>query len=255
MLRHTILLTATLVTALAPSGRAAAWATVIQVIDGDTVVAQLEETGSAEVVRLLGVDAPEETRPDRPKYKWAQLAQQALANVVLRNRVRLEFSPEAERDRFGRMLAYLHTEGGADVNGSMIARGLGLHFERYPHLRFDEYRRLQEEAERHRRGVFKKPRKDLTARATPADSATPTSATPTRSGSAEVAPAKATSPKETKKLRYFVSLTNKIHREDCENDYVRRDIEAKNGRFFDSYREAEVEGTSHCKVCRPYLQR
>lgn len=251
---RTLWIAAALATALAPAGRAA-WAHVTQVIDGDTVVVQLEESGAAEVVRLLGVDAPEEYRPDRPKFKWAQLARQALANVVLRKRVRLEFNPEAERDRFGRMLAYLHTEKGADVNAAMIARGLGLHFERYPHPRFDAYRRLQEEAETNMRGVFKKARKNLSARATTANWATPTSAAPTRAAE-PTTPAEAKDPAEpAKKLRYFVSETKKIHRDDCENKYVQRDIRAKAGKFHDTYRDADVTGTSNCKVCRPYLRR
>jgi endonuclease YncB( thermonuclease family) len=250
-----MLLVAGLAAALVP-GAHAAGATVIQVIDGDTIVAQLDETGSAEVIRLLGVDAPEEYRPERPKFKWAQLARQALANVILRKRVRLEFNPEAERDRFGRMLAYIHTEAGADVNGSMIARGLGLHFERYTHPRFEEYRRLQEEAEAHKRGVFKKPRKNLSVRATTANWATPTSGSPGAGApSSPTTEGGATSEKKPKKVRFFVSLTKKIHRDDCENRYVQRDMKAKQGKFHDSYRAADVEGTSNCKVCRPYLKR
>lgn len=138
-----------LVVALTSTGRAAG-ATVVQVIDGDTIVAELDETGSAEVVRLLGVDAPEEYRPDRPNFARAQRARQVLAKHILRKRVRLEFAPERERDRFGRLLAYVHSEAGADLNAMMISRGLGRHFERYTHPRFDAYRTLQEEAEARR---------------------------------------------------------------------------------------------------------
>ncbi|MFN8525158.1 MAG: thermonuclease family protein [Chloroflexota bacterium] len=81
---------------------------VVSVTDGDTVVVSLSDRD--EKVRLIGIDAPESVDPNRPKMCWADEAS-ARAKELLGDRdVELELD-KGERDRFGRLLAYVWIDG------------------------------------------------------------------------------------------------------------------------------------------------
>lgn len=74
---------------------------VVSVTDGDTIRVVLQ--GREEPVRLIGIDTPE-LRP-RPA-PFARQAHSHLRELLSRRRVWLEFDA-TERDRYGRMLAYV----------------------------------------------------------------------------------------------------------------------------------------------------
>lgn len=90
-------------------------ADVMRVADGDTLVVLLG--GAEQTVRLIGIDAPEagECLADQARERLAELAP---------GRVRLETDQE-ERDRHGRLLAYLWADG-VLVNEALAAEGLAL---------------------------------------------------------------------------------------------------------------------------------
>jgi len=77
-------------------------AEVIEVIDGDTIVIRLEN-GQEERTRLIGVDTPESTREIEPFGKEAT----AFTTKSLTGRIVYIESDVSERDRFGRLLAYV----------------------------------------------------------------------------------------------------------------------------------------------------
>lgn len=80
-------------------------ATVTHVVDGDTVEVKLAR-GREEKVRLIGVDTPESTKEIEPYGKEAS----AYTKSRLEGRkVWLELDAE-ERDRYGRLLAYIWLE-------------------------------------------------------------------------------------------------------------------------------------------------
>jgi micrococcal nuclease len=96
--------------------------TVVEVVDGDTVVVRLGRTD--EHVRLIGVDTPETKHPHRPVECFGREAT-AFTTAVLPagTIVRLEADVE-ERDTYGRLLAYVFRE--ADdvfVNRELVAQG------------------------------------------------------------------------------------------------------------------------------------
>jgi micrococcal nuclease len=97
-------------------------ATVVRVIDGDTV--EVAIGGRDERVRLLGIDTPESVDPDRPVECHGPEAS-ALTHSLLPDgtSVRLERDQEA-RDRYGRLLAYLfRADDGLFVNEAILAAG------------------------------------------------------------------------------------------------------------------------------------
>src|SRR5437667_7574047 len=80
-------------------------ATVVHVVDGDTIVAAFAD-GHRETVRVLGVDTPETVDPRKPVQCFGPQAS-AYSKAHLGGRsVRLEFDVE-RRDRYGRLLAYV----------------------------------------------------------------------------------------------------------------------------------------------------
>jgi micrococcal nuclease len=81
-------------------------ATVVEVIDGDTLVVDL--AGGAEHVRLIGIDTPETVAPDRPDECFGAEASHHLADLAPPGTaLRLERDVEA-RDQYDRLLAYAY---------------------------------------------------------------------------------------------------------------------------------------------------
>lgn len=85
---------------------------VIRIIDGDTV-----ELAGRGVVRLLGIDTPEEGE------LFYDSAVAYLANLILGEEVSLEFGFR-KRDRYNRLLAYLYLDS-VLVNAAIIENGWG----------------------------------------------------------------------------------------------------------------------------------
>ena len=100
----------------APSGGGAPGvATVVRVIDGDTVI--VDVGGREESIRLIGIDTPESVDPNRPVECNGPEASHHLDELLpAGTEVRLERDEEA-RDRYGRLLAYVfRTADGLFVN-------------------------------------------------------------------------------------------------------------------------------------------
>lgn len=97
-------------------------ATVIEVVDGDTVVVRLDD-GRVDTVRLLGIDTPETVHPDKGVECFGPEASQAARERFAGRRVALEHDVEV-RDRYGRRLAYVFVDG-VRVNDEILRNGYG----------------------------------------------------------------------------------------------------------------------------------
>lgn len=102
----------------APS--AAAWFTlrgkVTRVVDGDTIHVRVGTR--VEKVRLLGIDAPESGGC------YSSQATLQLRRLVLNKIVRLQGDrTQAKRDRFKRLLAYVHLPNGKDAEVELLRGG------------------------------------------------------------------------------------------------------------------------------------
>jgi len=97
-------------------------ATVVWVIDGDTIVVDIG--GATETLRLLGIDTPETVAPERPVECFGpQASRRTRALLPVGTTVRLERDVEA-RDRFDRLLAYVHrSEDDLFVNEDLVRGG------------------------------------------------------------------------------------------------------------------------------------
>lgn len=123
---------------LGPTDRPTSYnATVVGVIDGDTIDVRLAD-GREERVRLLGVDTPEVAGPTSPG-EFAGVPNTTAGRACLRavgenasafvrsqvdgKSIHLEIDPRADRrGGFGRLLAYVF-ENGTHLNRGLLARG------------------------------------------------------------------------------------------------------------------------------------
>jgi micrococcal nuclease len=94
-------------------------AEVLRVVDGDTIEVSIE--GATEDVRYIGVDTPESAIPGEPVECFGRRASALNERLVSGRTVRLRFDSE-RRDRYGRLLAYVHARG-RFVNAELVRRG------------------------------------------------------------------------------------------------------------------------------------
>ncbi len=96
-------------------------ATVVRVVDGDTIVARVD--GVEEKVRLIGIDTPETKKEDSPVECFGPEASAFTAGLLPPGTpVHLERDVEA-RDRYGRLLAYVYLADGTFVNLTIVREG------------------------------------------------------------------------------------------------------------------------------------
>jgi len=122
-------------------------ATVIHVVDGDTV-----DLDTGERVRYLLVDAPESVGGTPECY--GDDAKRFNTDLVLSRKIELFYDVE-RTDRFGRTLAYV-TVDGHDVNALLVQRGYACVFAVPPNgdQRRDHYEALEAMARSTGRGLW-----------------------------------------------------------------------------------------------------
>jgi micrococcal nuclease len=113
-----------------PPGRLAmeANASVVEVVDGDTLVVDVDGPGAdRESLRLIGIDTPESVATDRPNECFGKEASSQLADLVPEGTpLHVERDVEA-RDRYDRLLAYVYrASDGAFVNHDLVAHGFAV---------------------------------------------------------------------------------------------------------------------------------
>lgn len=108
----------------------------IQVVDGDTV--KFNRSGGTETVRLLGVDTPEISSANNPSEyglrdtlenreclsEYALIAKNLTSNFVRGETI--EISTDSAADRrgdYGRLLAYVKTDDGKNLNARLLNSG------------------------------------------------------------------------------------------------------------------------------------
>ena len=130
-----LLLAASLLAACSPvaSSAPAGEATVVSVVDGDTIVVHLG--GAEERVRLIGIDTPETKKPDTPVQCFGPEASARTAALLPPGtRVTLVRDVEA-RDAYDRLLAYVfRATDGLFVNLALVEGGFAVPFPFEPNI-------------------------------------------------------------------------------------------------------------------------
>lgn len=164
LLRHLILCAALLATAVAAQGAPAPPSedvTVTEVFDGDTIV--VLRGGREVTVRLIGVDTPETGRPETPVQFFGPEATDYTRRTLLGAKVRLQFEPPDRPggavDRYGRLLAYVITADGRNVNLELVRRGYGRAYRKYPFTLQAEFAQAEQAARSAGAGIWDKARR------------------------------------------------------------------------------------------------
>ncbi|TPW75435.1 thermonuclease family protein [Schumannella soli] len=140
---------------------AAESATIVRVVDGDTVVVRRAGRGSQETVRLAGIDTPETVKPNSPVECWGpEASAHTKALLPAGSAVRLEPDPtQGDADRYGRLLRYLWLPSSADassgslVNEALVREGFAEAY-RDRHARWQEFQDAQSAARSERLGLW-----------------------------------------------------------------------------------------------------
>ena len=97
--------------------------------DGDTIKVR-RSNGKTLSVRLLGIDTPETKKPGVGVECGGKRATAFITKLALQKAVTLTTDPsQDERDRYGRLLAYVTVTGtGIDVGHKMLIAGWAIHY-------------------------------------------------------------------------------------------------------------------------------
>lgn len=127
-------------------------ATVVHVVDGDTIDVQFKD-GRKERVRMLLIDTPETKHPRLGVQPFGPEASGFTKNVLYQKQVVLEMDV-SERDKYGRILAYVWLEN-ENVNRKLLEQGLARVAIFPPDIKYlDEFEEVQEEARQSKRGIW-----------------------------------------------------------------------------------------------------
>jgi endonuclease YncB( thermonuclease family) len=136
--------------------------TVIEVVDGDTIMIDAPDgLDSATRVRLIGVDTPETKHPTLPVMHYGPEASEFTTRQVLGKEVMILLDTVTEeRDRYGRLLAYVVLPDGTVLNEKLIQNGYGYAYLGFQHSKSADYERLMQEAVKAKAGLWKNAGRD-----------------------------------------------------------------------------------------------
>jgi micrococcal nuclease len=124
---------------------------VSKVVDGDTLWVE----NPKEKVRLIGIDSPE--LRDSPRKKAGAYAKESAAYLKKRlqgKKVKLEYDVR-RYDQYRRTLAYVYLEDGTFINAEMVRLGYATVLTVSPNVKYaDKFILLQQEARKHKRGLW-----------------------------------------------------------------------------------------------------
>lgn len=100
---------------------------VANIVDGDTIIVDI--SGKDETVRLIGVDTPETVHPSKPVQCFGAEASARTKSWLSGRSVTLVTDPsQGERDKYGRLLAYVWRDDGLFVNRSLVSEGFAFEY-------------------------------------------------------------------------------------------------------------------------------
>jgi endonuclease YncB( thermonuclease family) len=120
------------------------WVLVTYITDGDTI--GVGRGWRYQKVRLLGVDTPEVVHPSKPVEPFGPEASEFTARTLKGQRVRLEFEPANQYDRYDRLLAYVVLADGTLFNAELVKQGYARVIAPSPFRYYEEFKSYEREA-------------------------------------------------------------------------------------------------------------
>lgn len=142
-------------------------ATVLRIIDGDTL--EIELQGKKESVRLIGIDCPESKANQKAK-KDAERSGQDLKTITAMgkqatvftkrlvksgDRVKIEFDVQ-QRDKYRRLLGYVYLPDGRMLNEEVVKAGYASPATFPPNVKYEgRFLKVYREARENKRGLWR----------------------------------------------------------------------------------------------------
>lgn len=128
-------------------------AKVVKVIDGDTI--NVELSGKAETIRLIGIDAPEQNDPRRPVQCFANEAANKAKELLSGKTILLEAdATQGDRDKYQRLLRYIFLAQ-TNINKLLISEGYAHEYTyNLPYRYQSEFKQAENEAREAERGLW-----------------------------------------------------------------------------------------------------
>ncbi len=112
-------------------------ATIHKVVDGDTVIADV--SGSAENVRLIGIDTPESVARNRPNQCFGAEASAYLKSLLPEGTAVTLILDQEPRDQYDRLLAYvIRNHDDLFINLDLVAQGYAGTLSYPPNTHYEE---------------------------------------------------------------------------------------------------------------------
>jgi micrococcal nuclease len=128
---------------------------VSEFYDGDTI--GVDMNGRLEKIRMIGVDTPETHHPSKPVQCFGQAASDFTKRIVEQqgSAVRLTADPlSSNRDRYDRLLRYVHLRDGTLLNQRIIEEGYGFAYTQFIFSKSNAFRVSQKAARDDNRGLW-----------------------------------------------------------------------------------------------------
>ena len=127
---------------------------VSSVVDGDTI--KVSVNGSVETIRMIGINTPETVDPRKPVECFGKEASDKAKSLLSGQKVRLETDPtQGERDKYGRLLAYVFRQDGLFFNEYMIKEGYAYEYTyNTPYKYQAEFKAAETEARNSQKGLW-----------------------------------------------------------------------------------------------------
>jgi micrococcal nuclease len=124
---------------------------VYQTVDGDTVKVKINNR--EETIRMILVDTPETKHPSKPEQPFGKEASEFTRNTLLNKHVDIELGIQ-ERDKYGRLLAYIYIDGKM-FNKMLVEKGLARVAVFPPNTKYlDEFKALESKAKQQAIGIW-----------------------------------------------------------------------------------------------------
>lgn len=121
---------------------------ISHVVDGDTL-----KLASGEVVRLIGIDAPETVDPEKPVQCFGPEASAEMKKLAAGKSVKLE-KDVSEKDQYGRLLRYVWV-GDTFLNDFLVRQGFAKADNFPPDEKYEsQLKAAQQEAKDNKRGMW-----------------------------------------------------------------------------------------------------
>ncbi|MEK4792373.1 thermonuclease family protein [Bacillus sp. FSL K6-2971] len=128
-------------------------AVVVNVVDGDTIDVRMK-SGKQERVRFILVDTPETVHPKKGEEPFGREASDFTKKTLSGQKVDLKLGVQ-ERDKYGRLLAYVYLKDGTMINELLLQKGLARVAVFPPNTEFvDQFRDIEAQAQKEHKGIW-----------------------------------------------------------------------------------------------------